>query len=425
MRATAMSLTGTWNHYTRSRHKQKCPLCDLMKNVNYFTCPLILVEESGDLYRCSRPDTPPDRIYSLTPVKNKAYSVSFYLCANGSLVSWFLMMADSSISWSKNANLFSIFRLDAAKHVHFPEITIPKAQKILKNEKAALCAQIGSPLSFSGNSAHSYACSSENPLSSKRGSSPEVSDLDKASYWHSLFNLQSEDVEWISDFKASSPFSTKSNSSIDSSDLEGVTFFDSLLSLEEKEDLEWFSGSKAELEYFDSPNLCCNSQGDPELLLQTYTEQVIADEPLFWPFQEDFKCDSEECWNSFCISPRKHINLLGTPAKSSASKLKPRKGCSKGLVLGKQNSDEAECRSRSETSRRTTLFTSSSAKRVPRAGNNSTRKDIVLNRFVAWERGYFALHRQLPIEKLVGLEEFDGHEGLDSEFNGDFLILDE
>ncbi|KAL2328849.1 hypothetical protein Fmac_022276 [Flemingia macrophylla] len=32
---------------------------------------------------------------------------------------------------------------------------------------------------------------------------------------------------------------------------------------------------------------------------------------------------------------------------------------------------------------------------------------------------------EIPIETLVGLEEFDGREGLDSEFNGDVFMLEE
>ena len=33
---------------------------------------------------------------------------------------------------------------------------------------------------------------------------------------------------------------------------------------------------------------------------------------------------------------------------------------------------------------------------------------------------------KIPIKALVGLKEFDGHEGLDSEFNGDdVFMLDE
>ncbi|KAG5063551.1 hypothetical protein JHK85_004734 [Glycine max] len=39
--------------------------------------------------------------------------------------------------------------------------------------------------------------------------------------------------------------------------------------------------------------------------------------------------------------------------------------------------------------------------------------------------GYFSLDQEaeIPIEALVGLKEFDGHEGLHSEFNGDDVFM--
>jgi hypothetical protein len=37
----------------------------------------------------------------------------------------------------------------------------------------------------------------------------------------------------------------------------------------------------------------------------------------------------------------------------------------------------------------------------------------------------FASNRKLPIEILLGLDEFDGHEGVDSEFNEGVFSLDD
>lgn len=256
---------------------------------------------------------------------------SVYLYANP-LVSWLLLLASSSIFPSKN-------------------------------------------ISFSGSSC---ACSSEN--------SSEVSDFEKATYWDSLFDLEGEDSEWISDFESSSPLSTKSDSDSDSSselsDSERVTYLDSLLSLED-EDCEWLSDSKPELDLIE-------------------TQVVSSDEPLFWPFEEEFNCNSQESWSSFPISPRKHINSFLTTHKSS------------GLKQRKQKCHEAEPETRVVSSLEPLSV-----------GKNFPEKIHVSGKQVPKEKGYFALDQQLSIETLVGLEEFDGHEGLDSEFYGNVFVLDE
>ncbi|KAJ1424438.1 hypothetical protein SESBI_11628 [Sesbania bispinosa] len=280
----------------------------------------------------------------------------------------------------------------------------------------------------------------------------EISDLDRASYWNSLLSLE-EDEEWLSDSKPyecssenpSSPLSYKCDSFSEISDVDTPSYWDSLLRLEGK-DSEWISDSKQELEYVQDGSLSPSYKGSwgievlpsvstissftgahydklednisAEHLLETADmEEFSADEPLFWPFEGKFNWNSEEPWTSFCTSPRK-------------------KGC-------KQKGDKALCSVNSETSR-LSMWSKSSPKiatleckdekvAMKRGGVQSYKllslsktflnEDFDSNKDLPLGREYFALDQELPIETLVGLKEFDGHEGLDSEFNGDDFML--
>jgi len=202
-----------------------------------------------------------------------------------------------------------------------------------------------------------YGCSSENstPLSSKCDSYYDVSDLDKASYLHSLLILEDEDSEWLSD-------STSWDIVVPPSDSEDTISVENLL-------------ETAGLE-----------------------EKFSADEPLFWPLEEKFNWNSEEPWSSFCNSPRRRSALNSRP---STSKIK--------------ECNEAQCSVNCETSR-LSMWPKSSRKIVPlECEDFELAKDLLLG------NEYFALDQELPIETLVGLKEFDGHEGLDSEFNYAFM----
>ncbi|ESW22415.1 hypothetical protein PHAVU_005G152200 [Phaseolus vulgaris] len=269
-----------------------------------------------------------------------------------------------------------------------------------------------------------YACSPENlstPLSYKTDAFSEISDLDKASYMHSLLNLEGEESEWLSDSKSfgcsssenpstpfsykfddvsdisdldkeycmhslliledensdrlldcksyyecssenSTPLSSKCDSYYNVSDLDKASYLHSLLILED-EHSEWLSDSTS-WDIVVPPSVStCSNFGDSEdkNLLETagLEENFSADEPLFWPLEGKVNWNSEETWSSFCTSPRRRFAL--------------------------------------------------------NSGVCSVNK-----------KEYFALGEEVPIETLMGLKEFDGHEGLllDSEFN-DVFVVDE
>lgn len=294
--------------------------------VTWKNVQVLVLEFSGDHDHpcCYQRDLPPDKTCFL------------YLCANESLVLWFFLVASSSLFLSKNENFLYCFTL--------------------KYEEA-----------------ESLDAIEYSPLSLKNDSSSEVSDLDKASFWDSLFNLESEDSEWISDFDPS-----KCDSSVEDSDFDAASYLDSLLSLEE--DWEWLSDS------------------NPESDFQSLSSS--ADEPLFWPFEEEFDRNFEESWSSFPVSPRKHIK--SEPSRPTTRILSESSGKNAALVK----------------------------RGVPRmkavsVTKKSPKKNVVSKVEVAKERGYFAVDQELPIETLVGLEEFDGHEGIDAEFKGDIFMLDD
>jgi hypothetical protein len=176
----------------------------------------------------------------------------------------------------------------------------------------------------------------------------------------------------------------------DISDVGTPSYWDSLLRLEE-EDSKLISDSKQELEYVQdgSPISSYKINWGTEVLPSVSTispftgthcgksediEELNGDEPLFWPFEGEFNWDSEEI--SFCSSPRK---ILVFDSGSTASRIKG----------DEQKGDE----------------------------DLDSSMDIPLE--------YFDLDKEFAIETLVGLKEFDGHEGLDSEFIGDGFMLEE
>jgi hypothetical protein len=103
-------------------------------------------------------------------------------------------------------------------------------------------------------------------------------------------------------------------------------------------------------------------------------EEFNGDEPLFWPFEGEFNWDSDE--SSFCNSPRKRL-VFDSGSKTSKTTRSEQKG----------------------------------------GEDFDSDMDIPLE--------YFDLDQEFAIETLVGLNEFDGHEGLDSEFIGDDFMLEE
>ena len=243
-----------------------------------------------------------------------------------------------------------------------------------------------------------YGCfSSENPstpLSSTNCDSFSViSHLDKASYWGSSLNLEGEGCEWISD---SAPV------------------------------LECFWGGNFPSTYPTVSSLTrvqCDKTEDriavEHLLEIADMEDFSADGPLFWPFEGKFNWNSGESWSSFCISPRRRL-VFGS--RSTTSRIKE----------SKHEGHEAACLlSKSSAKMVTSELNDEKVALVPSTGSNYPilNEDYASNNDLPLAREDLSLDQgvEVPIESLVGLKEFDGHEGLDSEFNGDdyALMLDE
>ncbi|TKY67448.1 hypothetical protein E2542_SST10342 [Spatholobus suberectus] len=162
-------------------------------------------------------------------------------------------------------------------------------------------------------------------------------------------------------------------------------------------------------------------------------QEFNADGPIFWPFEGKLNWNFEEAWSPFCISPRRRL-VFGS--RSMTSRIKESKHKDHGSVYSVT----------SETSR-ITMSSKGSAEivtsglndeKVVLKGREDGNKLLFVDRTLLNEdhesnydlplaREDLSLDQEpeIPIETLVGLKEFDGHEGLDSEFNGDVFMLEE
>jgi hypothetical protein len=211
-------------------------------------------------------------------------------------------------------------------------------------------------------------------------------NLDKASYLQSLLSLEEEDSAWLSDSMISkdpsSPLSYIGDSETEISDIGTPGYWDSLLKLDEQ-DNEWISSSKQGMKCVQdgSPISSYKINWGTEILpsvstISSFTgsedifsaEELSGDEPLFWPSEGKLSWDSDE--TSFCCSPRKRLVF------DSGLKTSRMKGCEQKIF-----------------------------------------DDFASDMNIPLE--YYDLDQEFSIETLVGLKEFDGHEGLDSEFIGD------
>ncbi|CAL0332464.1 unnamed protein product [Lupinus luteus] len=227
-------------------------------------------------------------------------------------------------------------------------------------------------------------------------------ESDRENYFDSLLSLEDEDTGWLSFENPSAPLSQNCDS-LSESDIGSPSYWISLLRLEEKEN-EWtYKGNWSALSSVSSVS---------SLTTTVQTEEFFGDEPLFWPFEEKLNWNYEKSCTPFCSSPRKR---LVSEATSPTSVIKE---C-------KQNITDALCsvKKKSETSR-LSMWSKSSAKIVvPLECEDNLNKTSLNENFASnfndlpLGMKFLAMDQDLPIETLVGLKEFDGHEGLDSEFN--------
>ncbi|XVE84596.1 hypothetical protein DITRI_Ditri17bG0025400 [Diplodiscus trichospermus] len=263
---------------------------------------------------------------------------------------------------------------------------------------------------------------------------------------------------------------------------------ESSLNLDE-DSSQWLSKTELELDCFHScftsPS-CKSSQGseakssisttinrkdevtESNLSLETISgeenmEDFSADEPLFWPFDREIDWNSEETWKYFSMSPRKDIMKVTTPegtsprsigselnnknrnlpiksrkklvldSGSTASKILELKQGSKGYNNNSSSNNSGRAKRGNTMPSRLRETTKHSAKIVPldidnqilpsKFGEAPTTKPLQTSRSF-WEDDITS-NQELSIETVLGLGEFDGHEGIDSEFNEGVFSLDE
>lgn len=287
------------------------------------------------------------------------------------------------------------------------------------------------------------------------------SESSSSNFEHCCGNLTS------SDDSAAPPSSTTFDSpscSSRTSDLDGMSFSVSLLSLD-GDDSKWTSDTELESDIlrssFPSPS-CWRSWSSEafssssnvstpgkfqdghlhrDLSLENSSSEAgvlkdfNTDGPLFWPFDKKLDWNSEEDWKCFAMSPRKdklsispqRISSKSVEMKFHDSRVDSKMVCRRRLVFssGSAASNILEKKQRRDNNSSTKKMNSmpSRLKKSVKDGRIPTPKVDSGNTNLSQDD--FASNRKLPIEILLGLDEFDGHEGVDSEFNEGVFSLDD
>ncbi|MED6206001.1 hypothetical protein PIB30_022891 [Stylosanthes scabra] len=251
-------------------------------------------------------------------------------------------------------------------------------------------------------------------LSCKYESISNISDFDRSSYLDSLLSLEEEDSKWLSDLKPircsfespSTLISYKNDSFSEVSDLDTPLNWDSLLKLEGR-DSNWSALLNGV--HFDRAE---DNVSVKTPLEAANMDEFSYDEPLFWPFEGKQCWNSEDSWSSFCSSPRKKLVFDSGSTTSSSMNMSKR---SAKIVPVDCEDDNAVMKGKKALNDRHLSLTKILFNEDDL--NASSNKDL-------FSRDLCALDEELlPIEKVIGLKEFDGHEGLDSEFNCDAFLL--
>ncbi|KAM1158531.1 hypothetical protein ACFXTH_031897 [Malus domestica] len=180
-----------------------------------------------------------------------------------------------------------------------------------------------------------------------------------------------------------------------------------------------FSSAPLDFERIGCHFSLLNRDGDDYKLTPEHASEAevledltTTDEPLFWPFEQKTDWNSEETWNYFSISPRKGIGITasGTPPDSIPSKHHDRnmdveEGQGVRLVFRISSIEDYEIEAKIQGTRKWKVHVNEPVGVV----NECIEVDIA--------------SKEVPIEMFMGLAEFDGHEGVDSEFNEDDFSL--
>lgn len=238
------------------------------------------------------------------------------------------------------------------------------------------------------------------------------SDCSSPSSFFDQYSSPESDHEWLDDvFLAShvkdeeeesgtwlfSPLeneTTRCNLDSQTEDFDGVTLMLSLVNLNHEHSEEHVL-SEARCSF------CSESGGDLEC--------DCRDEPLFWPFKSKFNREAEESMKYFCMSPRKN-NVL-----DRSKTLDLRGGCRRRLEFGTVN---LRLNTGNNLRRNNTMPSRLSITR------SRTLQDLLILEDDGLLTIYDNDEEESPIEKFLGLDEFDGHEGVDLDFNRDSFSLD-
>ncbi|PON74895.1 hypothetical protein PanWU01x14_046120 [Parasponia andersonii] len=172
------------------------------------------------------------------------------------------------------------------------------------------------------------------------------------------------------------------------------------------------------------------------------------DGPLFWPLERKFDWNSKETWRCFTMSPRKNIKTV-FPSSTTDDHHDPHNfelslhqrerphfklgSAASNKIMERRQKNDNVTNSPSRFSRATK--NNNSVKIVPLETENdiivesrSGKKSPVVKKSDNLGWNYFLREdsgskAELPIEMLLGLDEFDGREGVDSEFNQDDFSL--
>ncbi|XP_022145197.1 uncharacterized protein LOC111014703 [Momordica charantia] len=204
---------------------------------------------------------------------------------------------------------------------------------------------------------------------------------------------------------------------------------DSKLIADGELDFDWF------LSGFPSPSFRSGLDFEVKLAGARAIGDVDPDEPIFWPIELKIDWKSMEDWDWFSISPRKDLRSSATPPNSTGFRFEGRKmnlnqAPKRRLVFSSRSaaSEMMELKQRQDKRVTTVPRIGTVPSRFNRAIKNSAGKRSGEKLFCV-DRDFLetdlAENEELPIETLSGLREFDGREGIDSEFDDVVLSLDE
>ena len=302
---------------------------------------------------------------------------------------------------------------------------------------------------------------SHSPSNSIKPESPsQIRDFDDENYSVSSNSIKSESPSQIRDFDVEnysvSSNSTKSESPSQILDFDVENYSVSLLNLD-VEDSELIADFDHDLEFHDhtqssfpSPSFkssCAlstnSSESRSEIALETleFEDLDTESEPLFWPLEKKFSWSSDqETWRCFTMSPRKEDEASQSSCDAFELRVEEREKPVFGL--GSEASTIMERRLRNKaiaTSIPSRL--SISSKSGAKIAKFETETNEIPRDSKASD-GLFPLNlachildgglleeefkqEELSIELLLGLGEFDGHEGVDIEFNQYDFSLDD